>query len=184
MLVRLRKCVLIAIAGSICVCGAVAAPAQNSGNLPIEIFQVLDLPVSVHEALLVKTDKGYLLKVELSNSNESKMMGVRYSLSMIDADGAVVPVTSRTEGLSLAPYAMKSITFKTPIKFKSKGGDRLVLMVEQNISQDSIWDVLKSKEALAAYAKGDYSVVPTVLRVSNQVDAPHIAPLPLRMPRP
>ena len=58
MLVRLRKCVLLAIAGSICVCGAVAAPAQNSGNLPIEIFQVLDLPVSVHEALLVKTDKG------------------------------------------------------------------------------------------------------------------------------
>ena len=178
----LRRCVLIAIVGSICVCQAIAAPAPvQTANLPLEIFQVLDLPVSVHEALLVKADRGYVLKVTLSNSTESKMMGMRYSLSRIDADGNAVPVVNRTEGLSLAPYAMKTITFRTPIRFKPKG-DRLVLMVEQNISQESIWDVLKAKEALAAYAKGDYSVVPTVLRVSNSVDAPFIAPQQLRLP--
>ena len=179
---RLYRCLLIALIGSICVCSAAAAPEPvQTANLPLEIFQVLDLPVSVHEALLVKTEKGYLLKVALSNSTESKMMGMRYSLSRIDADGNAVPVANRTEGLSLAPYALKTFTFKTPIRFKSKG-DRLVLMVEQNISQESIWDVLKAKEALAAYAKGDYSVVPTVLRVANSVDAPFIAPQPLRLP--
>jgi hypothetical protein len=35
---------------------------------------------------------------------------------------------------------------------------------------------VKAKEAFEAYAKGDYSVVPVVLRVANQVDAPPITP--------
>jgi len=181
----LHRCLLIALIGSICVCSAVAEPAPvQTGNVPIEVFQVLDLPVNVHEALLVKAEKGYVLKIGLSNSTESKMMGLRYSLSVIDSSSTAVTVVNRTEGFSLAPYAMKSFTFKTPIRFNPKGGDRLVLMVEQNISRDSIWDVLKAKEALAAYAKGDFSVVPTVLRVANAVDAPFLAPQPLRLRQP
>ena len=181
---RVHRCLLIALVGSICVCAGVAAPEPvQTANLPVEIFQVLDLPVSVHEASLVKADRGYVLRVSLSNSTDSKMMGMRYSLALIDSTNTAVPVANRTEGFSLAPYAMKSFTFKTPIRFKPKGGDRLVLMLEQTISEEWIWDVLKAKEALAAYAKGDYSVVPTVLRVGNQVDAPHIAPQVLRLPR-
>ena len=181
---RVHRCLLIAVFGSICVCSALAAPAPvQTNNLPVEIFQVLDLPVSVHEALLVKAERGYVLRVSLSNSTESKMTGMRYTLALIDATNTAVPVANRTEGFSLAPYAMKTFTFKSPIRFKSKGSDRLVLMVEQTVSQESIWDVLKAKEALAAYAKGDYSVVPTVLRVANSVDAPFIAPQPLRLPR-
>ena len=160
-----------------------AAPPVQSGNRPVEIFQVLDLPVSVHEALLVKTEKGYLLKIALSNSTDSTMMGLRYSLAVIDVTNTALPVANRIEGFKLAPYTRKSFTFKTPIAFKPKGGDRLVLMLEQTISRESIWDVLKSKEAFAAYAKGDFSVVPTVLRVTNAVDAPHFAPQLLRMPR-
>jgi hypothetical protein len=186
MLDRFVKCLLISIVGSICVCSALAAPvppAVQSANLPIEIFQVLELPVSVHEALLVKTEKGYLLRVALSNSTESKMMGLRYSLSMIDANNTAVPIANRIEGYSLAPYAMKSFTFKTPIPFKPKGGDRLVLMLEQTISRESIWDVLKAKEALAAYAKGDFSVVLTVLRVANAVDSPPMLPQVIPMLR-
>jgi hypothetical protein len=181
---RMYRCLLIAFIGSICVCSALAAsePVQTA-NLPVEIFQVLDLPVSVHEALLVKAEKGYILKVTLSNSTESKMMGMRYALALIDSTNTAVPVVNRTEGFKLAAYAMKTFTFKTPIRFKPKGGDRLVFMLEQTISQESIWDVLKAKEALAAYAQGDYSVVPTVLRVANSVDAPFIAPQPLRLPR-
>ncbi len=185
MLDRFVKCLLIAIAGSLCVCSALAAPMVQTRDLPVEIFHVLDLPVSVHEALLVKAEKGYVLKISLSNSTDSKMTGMRYTLSVIDSANAVVPIASRTEGFSLAPYTMKSFTFKSPIAFKPKGGDRLVLMLEQTISRETIWDVLKAKEALAAYAKGDYSVVPTVLRVINAVDPPPGPPqvIPLRLRR-
>ena len=49
--------------------------------------------------------------------------------------------------------------------------DRLALMVEQVASRESIWEVIKSKNAFESYARGDYSVVPVVLRVANQVDS-------------
>ncbi|HEU4869277.1 MAG TPA: hypothetical protein VFT08_00330, partial [Pyrinomonadaceae bacterium] len=68
--------------------------------------------------------------------------------------------------------AMKSLTFKTPIKLKPKDGERLVLMLEQVVSRESIWEVVKAKDALEAYARGDYSVTPVVMRVTNAVDAP------------
>ena len=148
-----------------------AFAAPQTGDLSVEVFQVLELPLNIHEALLSKTDKGYLLKVSLANSSELKMIGLRYSLVTIDAENKVRFRVNRTEGFSVPPYATKRLTFKTPIKFKSNG-ERLVLMVEQVISRESIWEVVKAKEALDAYAKGDYSVIPAVLRVANQVDAP------------
>ena len=141
-------------------------------DFPIEVFQVLDLPLSVHQASLVKSDKGYLLKLTVGNSAELKMLGLRYSLITINADSKPQIRVNRTEGFSLAPYSTESLTFKTPIKLKPKDGERLVLMLEQVVSRESIWEVVKAKEALDAYARGDYSIVPSVMRVSNHVDAP------------
>ena len=150
---------------------AASINSAQAQDLSTEVFQVLDLPLSVHEALLGKTDKGYMLKLSLSNSTEQKMIGLRYSIVTIDSENKVRLRVNRTEGFSIAPYAMKRLTFKTPIKIKSNG-ERLVLMVEQVISRESIWEVVKAKEALDAYARGDYSVIPAVIRVANQVDAP------------
>jgi hypothetical protein len=45
-------------------------------------------------------------------------------------------------------------------------------MLEQTISRESIWEVVKAKEALDSYARGDFSVMPVVLRVANHVDVP------------
>ena len=149
-----------------------ANPAQAQA-LTVEVFQVLDLPLNVHEAMLVKSDKGggYSLKLSLANNTELKLIGLRYSLVSIDSENKVRFRVNRTEGFSLLPYKTKSLTFKTPIRFKSNG-ERLVFMVEQVISRESIWEVVKAKEAIDAYAHGDYSVVPVVLKVANQVDAP------------
>ena len=151
-------------------CATNTFPTQD---LSVEVFQVLELPLNVHEALLVKSDKGsgYFLKLSLANSTELKMIGLRYSLVSIDAENKVRLRINRTEGFSISPYKTKSLNFKTPIKFKSNG-ERLVLMLEQVISRESIWEVVKAKDALDAYARGDYSVIPVVLRVANQVDAP------------
>ena len=148
-------------------------------DVPIEIFQVLDLPLTVHEAALVKSDKGYLLRLSVANSTELKMIGLRYSLITINSDNKPQIRVNRTEGFSLAPYKTKSLTFNTPIKLKSKDGERLVLMLEQVVSRESIWEVVKAKDALEAYANGDYSVMPAVIRVSNAVDSPPDARLPL-----
>ena len=74
------------------------------------------------------------------------MIGLRYSLVSIDSENKVRFRVNRTEGFSISPYATKNLTFKTPIRFKSNG-ERLVLMLEQVISRESIWEVVKAKEA-------------------------------------
>jgi len=146
-------------------------PPQSGPELGIEVFQVLDLPLIVHEASLIKSEKGYFLKLSLGNTSEQKIIGLRYSLAAIDFTNEPSAIVNRTEGFSIPAYATKSLTFRTPIKLKQKDGVRLLLMLEQVISPESIWEVVKAKEAFEAYAKGDYSVTPVVLRVANQVDA-------------
>lgn len=146
-------------------------PVQSE-DLAVEVFQVLELPLSVHEASLVKNDKGFFVSLSLGNNTELKLVGLRYSLVTIDAKNQLQFVANRVEGFSLPAYATKTVTFKTPLKFKAKEGERLALMVEQVVSRESIWEVIKAKDALEAYARGDYSVMPSVLRVANQVDSP------------
>ena len=47
---------------------------------------------------------------------------------------------------------------------------RLIFMLEQIVGRESIWEVVKAKDALQAYASGDFSIAPSVLRVPNHVD--------------
>jgi len=152
-------------------------PAQT-GNLSLEVFQVADLPLHVHEATLEKVDKNYRLKCWLSNNAEVKIIGLRYSVVAIDSKNEIHIVINRSEGLSLAAYDSRAITFRTPLAFKPRDGFRLMMMLEQVVSSGSIWEVVKAKDAAAAYAIGDYSTTPQVLHVPNQVDAP----LPTRLP--
>lgn len=154
----------------------------QSDALPIEVFQILDLPLSIHEASLTKSERGHFLQLSLSNSSDLKILGLRYSLVSIDAREQVQIRVNRTEGFSVPAYGMKTLTFKTPIKLKQKDGERLLLMIEQVISRESIWEVVKAKDALEAYAQGDFSVVPSVLRIPNQVDSPP-AGRPIRFER-
>ena len=154
--------------------------APQSSVVPVEVFPVLDLPLNVHEASLTKNERGfYFLKLSLANSSDLKIIGLRYSLASIDSGNQVQPIVNRTEGFSIPAYGMKTLTFKSPMKLKQKDGERLVLMLEQVISRESIWEVVKAKDALEAYARADYSVTPTVLRVANQVDAPPGVPGPI-----
>ena len=147
----------------------------QTGDVPVDVLQVLDLPLNVHEAVLTKSERGgYFLKLSLGNSSELKILGLRYSLVSIDARDQVQIRVNRSEGFSVPAYGTKTLTLKTPIRLKPKDSERFVLMIEQVVSRESIWEVVKAKDALEAYARGDYSVTPTVLRVPNQVDAPPI----------
>ena len=145
-------------------------PAQQ--GVPVEVFQSIELPITMTRTALVKTKGGYLLECQISNNSEFRALGIRYSLAVVDSLNVATVVVTRDEGLKLAPSRTKSLTFRTPIKLKMKTDDRLVLMVEQIISTDYVWEVMKAKEALQAYIAGDYSVVPRVQRLRNQVDTP------------
>src|SRR3569832_132197 len=144
----------------------------QTGDVTVDVFQVLELPLSIHQASLIKSDRGLLLQLSLGNSSDLKIIGLRYAIVSINSRDEVQPRVNRTEGFSEPAYGMKTLTFKTPIKLKQKDGERFILMIEQVISRESIWEVVKAKEALESYARGDFSVVPAVLRVPNQVDSP------------
>jgi len=173
--------------------GSVASGAQDRSNTSnrtdvqsgpsIEVFQVLDLPLTVHEASLVKSDRTHVVRLAIGNSSEEKLVGLRYSLVTIDSKNQMQLLVNRNEACAVPAYASKTLTFKTPIRFKLKGGERLVLMIEQVMSPEWIWDVVKAKEALEAYTHGDYSVMPTVMKMLNQVDAPDAPPVIYRPQR-
>ena len=147
-------------------------PAQSVAvSLTPEVFQVFDLPLTVTNPTLVKTKHGYVLKCVIANSSEFQQLGFRYSLAIVGQSNSPTSVISRNEGVALSSYQTKSMTFKTPLRLKLNGDERLVLMVEQVISTDYVWEVVQSKEALASYINGDYSTMPRVLRVLNAVDS-------------
>lgn len=155
----------------------------QTGDVTVDVFQVLDLPLNVHEAVLTKSERGgYFLRLALGNSSDLKILGLRYSLLSIDAGDQVQVRVNRSEGFAVPAYGTKTLTLKTPLRLKPKDGERFLLMIEQVVSRESIWEVVKAKDALEAYARGDYSVTPTVLRVPNQVDAPPIG-RPIRFQR-
>lgn len=141
-------------------------------QVSVEVFQVIELPITIADAALVKTKGGYLLKCLLSNNSEFRALGLRYSLAVVDSMNSTTAIVNRNEGLKLAEFQTKNVTFRTPIKLKMKSDERLVLMLEQVISIDYVWEVMKAKEDLALYIAGDYSVVPRVQRSLNLVDSP------------
>ena len=145
---------------------------SQSSARSIEVFQVLDLPLTVHEASFVKSERGFFVRLAVGNSSEVKLTGLRYSLVTIDSKNQMQLRVNRSEGFAVPAYASKTLTFKTPIRIKPKDDERFILMVEQVISPEWIWEVVKAKDALEAYAQGDYSVMPAVMRMLNQVDAP------------
>src|SRR6185369_12299657 len=146
----LRSALLVLVA-------SVATGAQNRSNtsyrtysenaVSIEVFQVLDLPLTVHEASLVKSERAYVVKLAVGNSSEEKLVGLRYSLVTIDSKNQMQLLVNRNEGCAVPAYESRTLIFKTPIRFKPKGGERLVLMVDQVMSPIWIWDVVKAKEA-------------------------------------
>lgn len=171
-----RRVVLVLMTLSLLADSLSALVLQQKSPAPtkvasVEVFQVPDLPVSIREVKLVRSEKGLFLKGTLSNSIGSEILGVRYSL--VEADLPTTRLISNSiEGASLPPYSSQAVTFKTPLKMRLRDGARYVLMLEQAVSKEDIWEVVSAKTALEAYLAADYSVVPKVIRAANQTDAP------------
>jgi hypothetical protein len=158
--------------------GTVSALAQQTPkktqtrDIAVEVIPVIEFPLNLHEATLVKSEKGYALKCRFSSNVNVPLIGIRYSLTSIEPVTGARPLTNKIEGFEIAAYGTKTLTFPTPIRFRQAEGSRLVLMLEQVVSKESIWEVIKAKDVLEGYVNGDYSIQPHVLRVANQVDAP------------
>jgi hypothetical protein len=161
---------LIVLVVGFCFVSASSISPQEVGS--IEIFQVNQLPITLSNAELIKSAGGYQLRCSIGNNSDEKLLGFRYSLVLVESNNAKQSTVNRSEGFSLAPYTTKRKTFSMPIAMNLKDNVRFILMVEQVVGINSIWEVVKAKDALDAYLTGDYSKVPAVLRVPNHVDSP------------
>lgn len=148
-----------------------AAPVQESvpRTIGVEVYQPLDLPMGMSDAVITSTNERFVLKGLLSNYSEFRPLGIKYSIAVINSENVINFVT-QSEAVRLAPYQAKRVAFKISPKVILRDGERFVLMLEQVVTTDYIWDVLTAKESLAAYIASDFSVVPRVSRVRNQVD--------------
>jgi hypothetical protein len=178
-----RKRLISAPAGLLLVvCCAAISYGQNQPTeiIPVEVFHVGQLPVAITNVELVGSAKGYQLRCSMTNNSDEKLLGFRYSIVAVDSDNARHAIANRSEGWALRPYATKRKTFGTLLPDSVKNYVRVVLMLEQIVGAESIWEVIKAKDALDAYASGDFSTVPAVLRVPNHVDVPAEQKQPVR----
>lgn len=157
-----------------CAVPAISVVAQRSAPvpLPVEVFQIQQLPATISTVELLKAGNTYLLKCSVTNNSEEKLLGFRYTLLAVDSNNSKRVLASHSEAVALAPYASKRKKFRTALVSSPTDDVRIVLMLEQVVGTDSIWEVIKAKDALDAYVSGDFSVVPSVLRIPNHVDAP------------
>jgi hypothetical protein len=139
-------------------------------HLPVDVMQVLELPAQVSNPILLSSEQGYLLKCQISNNSDDRVLGFTYQLLVLDSFNKRRMMVSRTVAVKLTGYATKDLTLRQPGKLKIKSGDRVVVVVEQVITRYAIWEVLNSREALAAYGRGDY-LAPEVKQVLNLVDS-------------
>ena len=154
------------------VCCAAVSYAQNQPTeiIPVEVFHVGQLPVAITNVELVGSAKGFQLRCSVTNNSDEKLLGFRYSIVAIDSNNAKTAVANRFEAWALRPYATKRKTFGALLPTSVKNQVRVVLMLEQIVGAESIWEVIKAKDALDSYTSGDFSKIPTVLRVPNHVD--------------
>jgi len=176
---------LISVLGGILlvVCCAAVSCAQNQPTeiLPVEVVHVGQLPVAITGVELVGSAKGYQLRCSLTNNSDEKLLGFRYAIAAIDTDNAKTSVANRSEAWELRPYATKRKKFETLVSANLKNQVRLVLMLEQIVGVESIWEVVKAKDLLDAYTSGDFSKEPAVLRVPNHVDVGPPLVVPVRI---
>ncbi len=139
-------------------------------HLPVDVMQVLELPTHISNPLLVRSEQGYLLKFQISNNSDDRILGFTYQVLVLDSTNKMRMIASHTANLKLAGYASKDLTLLQPRKLEIKNGDRVVLGIGEVITRYSIWAVLNSREALQAYGRGDY-LAPEVKHLLNQVDS-------------
>ena len=147
------------------------AQEQPTEIIPVEVFHVGQLPVALSTVELVGSSKGYQLSCSMTNNSDEKLLGFRYSIVTIDSSNTKSEIVSRSEAWELRPYVTKRKTFVSLLPASFKNQVRVVLMLQEIVGTQSIWEVIKAKDALDAYTSGDFSKVPTVLRAPNHVDS-------------
>jgi len=146
--------------------------SENLEIAPVEVVQVLELPVSLSDVVMANTNKGYVLKCTISNNLGTPINGMDYMILVIDGNNSKEAILSGSEKLQLKGHDTKNLVSKTAFGLNVTQGYRLLLIPNRVFDGESIWEVPKAGDVLQTFASGDYSVIPRATRVTNLVDTP------------
>lgn len=149
-----------------------APKSENLEIAPVEVVQVLELPVSLSDVVMANTNKGYVLKCSISNNLGTPINGMDYMLLVIDANNSREAILSVSEKFQIKGHDTKNLVSKTAFGLNVTQGYRLLLIPNRVFDGESIWEVPKAGDVLQSFASGDYSVIPRATRVTNLVDTP------------
>jgi hypothetical protein len=154
---------------------ALSQQASPERSIPVDYLEVPDLPLSISIPMLVKTEKGYLIRCSAANNSVEPMLGITFLILVLDSENKMRSSGSWSAGIQVPGYVTRDLSIRVPLKLAIKNSYRIVLAPEQLIGRESIWQVMKARELAEAYARGDQYVVPKVRRVANQFDPPSAA---------
>ena len=152
------------------VSAAKSQDVTDPDQLPVDVMQVLELPAHVSNPILLRSEKSYLLKCQISNNSNDRILGFTYQLLVLDSANKLRTMVRRTAALKVPGYATRDLTLRLPTKLEIKSGDRAVIAVEELIGRELVWTVLNSREVLEAYGRGEY-LAPEVKQILNLVDS-------------
>jgi hypothetical protein len=152
--------------------GATAKAQENPGlDVPVEVLPVPELPVSLTNTILSSTENGHVLKCQVSNNSNSRIVGLTYLLLVQDSGEKSQLIVTQSVSFKLAGGSSKDVTFKVPRNLKIKAGDQSVLLVQEVLGRKWLWAVLNSRQVLTGFAKDRTYLMPEVRRMLNQVDS-------------
>lgn len=163
---------------------SVCVPSQATSvqqQVRVDLLPVPELPLSISMPVLDRSDKGYSLKCSATNSASEQVLGVTFLLLVLDPENKTKGGMSWTQRMKMASFTSQDLSFRVPLKLQINSRDRVVLAVEQVFGHDSIWQVLKAREAAEAYAGGDGTVLAKVQRTANEYDGRVPASSPMRV---
>lgn len=151
-----------------------ATPSQqrSAESFPVDYLQVAELPLAITVPTVEKTEKGYVLRCSASNNSSEQLLGVTFLILVVDSENRMRSRGSWSPGLRVPAYATTRLSIKIPLSLSIKSRYRVVLAPEQLIGSESIWQVMKARELIEVYARGDEYVMPKVHRVANKIDPP------------
>jgi hypothetical protein len=143
---------------------------------PVKFYDVLDLPARLDEPKLIKMEGRHALTCALANRSGESLVGVRLTLMFVEsANNGRITRVSWNEATTVPAYSIKNFEFIPPIKDENKDAD-LFLGIDEVIGRDTVWQTVDADKLLRAYARGQQSQIPKVLKLQNKYDkeAPRI----------
>ncbi len=141
-----------------------------------EVLDLPEMPIGIEPFSLGQSTEGYDLLCSVINRSDDRVLGLGLLVLVVDEKGETRGGSKWSERIELTGLSRKESTLHLPVKLRIRSSDRVVLMVEQVIGRETIWNAAKAREALQRHVSGEAYTAPEVQQMSNRHDGKEAVP--------